>query len=184
MSFSALLFYGYVFVWGLALYFALRWFRCAAARQGRARAAMHCTLRLRCTLRCAAMQRARARAACLRLAHTPSWSGSLRRWRRSEIQLVNVWCIYGYSLTIFVPMAFVCIVPLGAVRWAAVMAATALSGLFIVANLKATIYDVAPARALLLLGGLFAAHAGLGLALRLYFFHYSGGGAEASGSAR
>ena len=27
MSFSALLFYGYVFVLGLVLYFALRWFR-------------------------------------------------------------------------------------------------------------------------------------------------------------
>jgi hypothetical protein len=27
MSFSALLFYGYVFVLGLVLYFALRWFK-------------------------------------------------------------------------------------------------------------------------------------------------------------
>jgi hypothetical protein len=91
---------------------------------------------------------------------------------RSEIKLANVWCIYGYSLTIFIPMAFVCILPLSWLRWVAIMAATGLSGLFIVANLKQTIYAAAPARALLLLGILAALHAGVGLALRLYFFRF------------
>jgi hypothetical protein len=43
---------------------------------------------------------------------------------RSEIKLSNVWCIYGYSLTIFIPMAFVCIVPIGWVRWLVVGLAT------------------------------------------------------------
>lgn len=94
--------------------------------------------------------------------------------RRSEIKLVNVWCIYGYSLTIFIPMAFVCIVPIGWVRWLAVMLATSVSGLFIVANLKQTIYEAAPARALMLLGIMLALHTGVGLALRLYFFRYRG----------
>jgi hypothetical protein len=93
---------------------------------------------------------------------------------RSEIKLVNVWCIYGYSLTIFIPMAFVCIVPIGWVRWLAVMLATGVSGLFIVVNLKQTIYEAAPARALVLLGAMLALHLGVGLALRLYFFRYRG----------
>lgn len=119
MSYSALMYYGYVFVLTLGLYFALKWFK-------------------------------------------------------SEIQLVNVWCIYGYSLTIFIPMAFVCIVPIGWVRWLVVMLATAISGLFIVVNLKQTIYSAAPARALVLLGMMLAVHLGMGLALRLYFFHYAG----------
>uniref|UniRef100_A0A383WDJ0 Protein YIP n=1 Tax=Tetradesmus obliquus TaxID=3088 RepID=A0A383WDJ0_TETOB len=119
MSFSALLFYGYVFGLGLALYFALRWFK-------------------------------------------------------SEIKLSNVWCIYGYSLTIFIPMAFVCIVPIGWVRWLVVGLATGMSGLFIVSNLKQTIYDAAPARAVMLLGIIAGLHAAVGLLLRLYFFHYRG----------
>lgn len=85
-----------------------------------------------------------------------------------------MWCIYGYSLTIFIPMAFVCIVPLGWVRWLAVMLATGMSGLFIVANLKQTIYEAAPARALMLLSTMLALHVGVGLALRLYFFRYRG----------
>jgi len=118
MSFSALLFYGYVFLLGMGLFFALRWFK-------------------------------------------------------SEIKLANVWCIYGYAMTIYIPMAFVCILPIGWVRWLVVMLATGISGFFIVANLKQTIYEAAPARALALLGVMLAFHVGLGLALRLYFFRYS-----------
>lgn len=114
---SAVLFYGYVFAFGLGLWLALRWFN-------------------------------------------------------GQMKLISVWCIYGYSLTIFVPVCFLCIVPLGLLRWLAVMLATALSGLFIVANLKPVIYEVAPARAILLLTLLLALHVGVGLALRLYFFHF------------
>lgn len=59
--------------------------------------------------------------------------------------------------------------------------ATFMSGLFIVSNLKQTIYEAAPARALMLLGIMLALHAGVGLALRLYFFHYSGSKEVSSG---
>lgn len=81
-----------------------------------------------------------------------------------------MWCIYGYSLTIFIPMAFICIPPLGWLRWLAVMLATAVSGTFVVANLKQSIYEAAPARAVMLLSIILGFHVGLGLALRLYFF--------------
>lgn len=94
-----------------------------------------------------------------------------------------MWCIYGYSLTIFIPSAFVCIAPLGWLRWVAVMAATGLSGLFIVANLKQTIYEAAPGRAVMLLGVLAGLHAGVGLALRLYFFRYRGAPEQQGGTA-
>lgn len=85
-----------------------------------------------------------------------------------------MWCIYGYSLTIFIPVSFLCIIPLSLLRWLAVMVATAISGLFIVANLRPTIYEVAPARAVMLLTVLLGMHVGIGLALRLYFFHFAG----------
>jgi hypothetical protein len=114
---SAALFYGYVFVFGMGLWLALRWFN-------------------------------------------------------GQMKLISVWCIYGYSLTIFIPVCFLCVVPLSLVRWLSVMIATAISGLFIVANLKPTIYEVAPARAIMLLLILLGVHAGVGLALRLYFFRF------------
>jgi hypothetical protein len=118
VSYSALLFYGYVFALGFGLWFALRWFR-------------------------------------------------------SEMRLANVWCVYGYAMTAFVPAAFLCIVPAGWARSLVVALATASSGLFLVANLKAAIFEAAPARATVLLGGVVAAHAGVGLALRMYFFSFS-----------
>lgn len=96
-----------------------------------------------------------------------------------------MWCIYGYSLTIFIPSAFVCIAPLSWLRWLAVGLATGLSGLFIVANLKTSIYEAAPARAALLLAIIGSLHAGVGLALRLYFFRCVGlRGGEWRGVAR
>jgi hypothetical protein len=173
MSYSAVLFYGYVFVLGMALYFALRWFRWGARgprRVGRGGVAGRL-----------------ARGSVPAAAAAPHWPppsppqnltahpttpppDPLTPLPRSEIRLANVWCIYGYSLTIFVPMAFICIPPLGWLRWLAVMAATAVSGSFVVANLKQSIYEAAPARAVMLLGIILGCHVALGLALRLYFF--------------
>jgi protein YIPF1/2 len=118
VSYSALLFYGYVFALGFGLWFALRWFR-------------------------------------------------------SEMRLANVWCVYGYAMTAFVPAAFLCIFPAGWARSLVVALATASSGLFLVANLKAAIFEAAPARATALLAGVVCAHAGVGLALRMYFFSFS-----------
>jgi hypothetical protein len=131
VSYSALLFYGYVFALGFGLWFALRWLR-------------------------------------------------------SEMRLASVWCVYGYAMTAFVPAAFLCIAPAGWARSLVVALATASSGLFLVANLKAAIFEAAPARATALLGLVVAAHAGVGLALRMYFFSFSskadlvaGGGGKA-----
>ncbi len=45
-------------------------------------------------------------------------------------------------------------------------------GLFIVSNLKTTIYEAAPARAVILLATMLGFHACIGLALRLYFFRF------------
>lgn len=118
MSWSAALFYGYTFVLGLGLFFALRWFK-------------------------------------------------------SDIKLANVWCIFGYSIAVFIPISFICIVPLEWVRWLVLSIATLSSGLSLILNLKTAIYAAAPARATALLAGVAACHLLLGLALKLYFFRYS-----------
>lgn len=47
----------------------------------------------------------------------------------------------GYALTIFIPMAFFCIFPFEVMRWVLVGLATATSGLFIMANLRAPIFE-------------------------------------------
>lgn len=195
MSFSALLLYGYVFGLGLALFFALRWFRCAASGVTAVMVVMVVVLQAGAAARVLRLPAASAFGAmpgtCSALPGTVHFnsiqlgSKSVRTVItspcpppcgecRSEIRLSNVWCIYGYSLTAFIPMAFLCIIPLGWVRWLVVGVATGVSGAFILANLKQTIFTAAPARATALLGLLAALHAGLGLALRLVFFRYRG----------
>ncbi|MEW5299118.1 MAG: hypothetical protein WDW36_002164 [Sanguina aurantia] len=117
MSASAAVFYGYVFLVGMALYFILRYFK-------------------------------------------------------GDMKLVNVWCIYGYSLTIFIPISLVCVVPVETVRWCAVATATLMSGLFLFMNLRTVIYAAAPARATIMLIVILLLHLALGVGLKLYFFSY------------
>ncbi|CAK0784356.1 hypothetical protein CVIRNUC_007560 [Coccomyxa viridis] len=96
----------------------------------------------------------------------------LKWWFKSEVGLVQVWCIYGYALSIFIPISFVCVLPYEALRWAMIGVATVSSGLFLLLNFKGPIFDVAGAKALPVWLGLGALHLGLGLALKLYFFQY------------
>ncbi|GIL71631.1 hypothetical protein Vretimale_920 [Volvox reticuliferus] len=94
------------------------------------------------------------------------------KWFKGELRLANVFCIYGYCLTIYVPVSIACMVPIDWVRWLLVMSATALSAGFLFMNFRATIYSAAPARAMLVLLLIVLAHIGLGLGLKLYFFQY------------
>ena len=46
----------------------------------------------------------------------------------------------------FIPISFVCVVPYEAVRWAMIALATLSSGLFLLMNFRAPIFDVAGAK--------------------------------------
>lgn len=96
----------------------------------------------------------------------------LRWWFKSKISLPQVWCIYGYALSIFVPISFICILPYEWLRWLLVAIATSTSGLFLLTNFKAPIFDVAGAKALPIFVAVGAVHIALGLVLKLYFFQY------------
>ncbi|EFJ53065.1 hypothetical protein VOLCADRAFT_102690 [Volvox carteri f. nagariensis] len=94
------------------------------------------------------------------------------KWFKGELRLANVFCIYGYCMTIYIPVSIACIVPYDWARWVMVMTATALSAGFLFMNFRATIYSAAPARAVLVLLLIVLAHIALGLGLKLYFFQY------------
>lgn len=98
---------------------------------------------------------------------------AILRWFQSRMSLAQVWCAYGYAMTGYIPMAALCVLPMEAVRWSVVGVATAISAMFLLLNFRGPIVEATGPRAvplLLTLGGL---HLGLGLALKLYFFHYS-----------
>lgn len=95
------------------------------------------------------------------------------RWFKAGVTLAQVWCTYGYALAVYIPIACICILPVEAMRWAVLGAATATSGLFLLLTFRRPILDSAGPKALPLLLVLGALHLGLGLALKLYFFNYA-----------
>lgn len=98
----------------------------------------------------------------------------LLRWGfKAGVTLAEVWCAYGYALATFIPIAALCVLPMEAVRWSLVSAATIASGVFLVLNFRSVVVEAAGTRAVPLLLTMACLHAGLGLALKLYFFHYS-----------
>ncbi|KAK9855490.1 hypothetical protein WJX84_002115 [Apatococcus fuscideae] len=91
---------------------------------------------------------------------------------KSEISLPQVWCTYGYAMTVFIPASFFCFFPNVISRWVLCAVATATSGIFLLLNFRAPIFDSAGAKAVPIWLAMGACHLGLGLILRLYFFKY------------
>jgi hypothetical protein len=79
----------------------------------------------------------------------------------------------GYAVAAFIPICFVCLVPVELARWVVVGAATLTSGTFIMLSLQKHIHEAAGAKAVPLYCAMIAAHLALGLALKLYFFSFS-----------
>lgn len=108
------------------------------------------------------------------------------------LTLPAVWCAYGYALSPFLPAALAAVIPQDGVRWGAMAVATALSGAFLVLNFRGVLTAAGEGavegggggggssragralKAAPLLLAMAAAHAGLGLALKLVIFHYWG----------
>jgi hypothetical protein len=57
--------------------------------------------------------------------------------------LVDLICFYGYSLVPYLPVAWICIVPIHAVQWTSLGIATVLSGMLVVRNVIGPILESA-----------------------------------------
>eukprot|EP00897_Mesotaenium_endlicherianum_P000766 jgi/Mesen1/10690/ME000009S10480 len=89
--------------------------------------------------------------------------------------LVQLWCLYGYSLFVFIPTSFVSVIPLEIVRWVIVLAATVLSATFLATNLRAQLMANHDSW-LVIVGICVFLQIGLGIVLKLYFFTYFNSG--------
>lgn len=101
------------------------------------------------------------------------------RWLAVSIGLVQIVCIYGYSLFVFLPIAVLCIIPFEWLRWLLIGLATADSILFLGMNFFPPLIKNNLAESKKVLGGVVVIaivallHFGLGLTFKLYFFDYS-----------
>jgi len=102
------------------------------------------------------------------------------RWLAVSLGLVQIVCIYGYSLFVFIPIAVLCIIPIDWLRWVLIEVATFDSIVFLVMNFFPPLIKNNLAESKKVLGGLIIIaivsllHFGLGLTFKLYFFDYRG----------
>jgi len=168
VGYSAILFYGYVGVVGLALFAALKWWfkaevglaqvwctygarRPGGARLRRARFdlaqnACGSAIRMFSSILGLAMEAGRV---CRDSMHWAPEAGQAHaaRIRMAEGALLRRSALgAGYALSIFIPVSCVCVLPYEAVRWALIGVATLTSGLFLLLNFRGPIFDVAGAK--------------------------------------
>jgi hypothetical protein len=61
----------------------------------------------------------------------------------TALGLVDLICCYGYSLVAYLPVTWLCIIPIHAVQWTSLGVATALSGMLVVRNVMGPILESA-----------------------------------------
>ncbi|XP_058077716.1 uncharacterized protein LOC131226062 [Magnolia sinica] len=83
--------------------------------------------------------------------------------------LVQLFCLYGYSLFIFIPASCLSVVPLEIFRWVIVGVAGFMSATFVALNLRTHIKS-AGERWFLIVAGIFLLQLALAAVLKLYFF--------------
>lgn len=82
----------------------------------------------------------------------------------------TVLCVYGYSLTIFIPASVVLILPYDLLDWVVLLAAAACSGLFLTRCFGPIVVEYAPARATALVGSIWAVPLLFVFILKVFFF--------------
>ncbi|PKA64680.1 hypothetical protein AXF42_Ash007427 [Apostasia shenzhenica] len=87
----------------------------------------------------------------------------------APLGLVQLWCLYGYSLFIFIPALCLSIVPVEIFRWVIVGIAGFMSACFVSLNLRSHISS-AGERWFLIVVGIFLLQLGLAVILKFYFF--------------
>nr|ACU23194.1 unknown [Glycine max] len=86
--------------------------------------------------------------------------------------LVQLFCLYGYSLFVFIPALCMSVVPLDIFRWVVAGVAGFMSATFVALNLRAHIKS-AGERWFLIVAGIFLLQLALAVVLKLYLFTVS-----------
>ena len=102
----------------------------------------------------------------------------LLRYYGASKRLVDILCIYGYTLAVFVPISVLCVVPSDLLRWLLVFIGGGISGVFLLSNFHAHLSDCFPygegdakKKTSVILGGMLVFHVALLFLFKLYFFH-------------
>jgi len=87
------------------------------------------------------------------------------------VNLIDIVCIYGYSLFVYSPIALLCIIPIDWVKWLVVGIGCLFSTAFLIVNLWMPLREKL-VHGIIILALLALFNFGLALTFRLYFFLY------------
>ncbi|KAJ6726997.1 PROTEIN YIPF [Salix purpurea] len=92
----------------------------------------------------------------------------LFRYLGSNPKLIQFWCMWGYSLFIFVPSSFLLVIPVEAFRWIFILVAGVDSGMFVAMSLKTLVEgnDLA-----IMVVAAFFLQLALAIFFKVWFFH-------------
>ncbi|KAG6758294.1 hypothetical protein POTOM_038634 [Populus tomentosa] len=92
----------------------------------------------------------------------------LLRYLESNPNLLQFWCMWGYSLFIFVPSSFLLVIPIEVLRWIIILASGIDSGMFVAMNLKAF---AEPNDLTIMVVAAFFLQLALAIFFKVWFFH-------------
>eukprot|EP01087_Luapelamoeba_hula_P017357 TRINITY_DN5461_c0_g2_i1.p1 TRINITY_DN5461_c0_g2~~TRINITY_DN5461_c0_g2_i1.p1 ORF type:complete len:322 (-),score=58.58 TRINITY_DN5461_c0_g2_i1:187-1152(-) len=101
------------------------------------------------------------------------------KYLKVKLGLVQIWCIYGYSLFVFIPVSILCILSFWWLRWLLIAVGTGMSLLFLIMNFFPPLLRNNLSESKKVLGGIVIVsiiglfHIGLALTFKFYFFNYS-----------
>ncbi|XP_045157461.2 protein YIPF1-like isoform X2 [Mercenaria mercenaria] len=94
-------------------------------------------------------------------------------WRKSQagFTFLEILCVYGYSLAIYIPISILWVVNIAWFKWVLVIVGAVLSGGVLVITFWPAVKDETKNVAAIFLGLIFLFHLGLAAGFVLYFFH-------------
>ncbi len=97
------------------------------------------------------------------------------RWRlnRTEYTFLELLCIYGYSLTIFIPVSILWIIPINWLQWTLTLLASLISGSVLVVTFWPTINAYQKRFSALSMLVVLLAHLLMAVCIMFVFFHIS-----------
>ncbi|KAL3521141.1 hypothetical protein ACH5RR_019290 [Cinchona calisaya] len=90
----------------------------------------------------------------------------LLQYMGANASLIRFWCLWGYSLFIFILSSFLLIIPFEFLRWTVILASGAASAVFVALNLKSYIQNDLT----LVLVAAFVLQIGLAIFIKMWFF--------------
>jgi len=97
------------------------------------------------------------------------------RWRlnRVEYTFLELLCIYGYSLTIFIPISILWIIPINWLQWTLTIIASLISGSVLIVTFWPTVNSDHKRFSALSMLVVLLAHLLMAICIMLVFFHIS-----------